>query len=204
MSLAFFISAGAEPLEPGPDTFGTGTAIILYDAPSEAAAEKWAANYARQMLLEVRPDQKLAYLNLLPLRDSIITPTGERKIEWSSFAELTNTMSGTDAYNGEFHQTLGMVVSKERNLQKAEDFDVEKFKQQVPDPGQYNWDPQKSSHYVLHHDTQAVVVEEINLFVAMVRHGHVVMSHAERPKNIQTRVWPGAMKYSESLPLLLS
>ncbi|MGC3992078.1 MAG: hypothetical protein QM796_20770 [Chthoniobacteraceae bacterium] len=197
MPLAFFIYAGTEPIEPGPGAYRTGTEIILYDAPSREAAEKWAQAYVRENLLVPRPDHKLAYLNLLPFQDEILTPTGEKKIEWPSFAEHVNAMREQGGYSPELHSSMGMTLSKDRSPRETERLDLESLKQLVSDFDQYNWDPQKPSYYVLYYDRRAVMVEEVNLFVAMVRHGHAIVNPEDHPKNILITAWPGALKYNE-------
>jgi hypothetical protein len=72
---------------------------------------------------------------------------------------------------------------------------IEEVKSKLPNPEQWNWDPQEWFHYVLYDDREAFIVRAMNMLFAplvFTKHGP---GHGESRVFVQT--WETATAFSE-------
>jgi hypothetical protein len=203
MALVFFVTARTEPVNPGPDKFGSCTRIILYDAPSQKAADRWAKGYVEHLLLDDHPEQKLAKLQVLPVYDRVLTSAGDEKIDWPSFVEHANATNRRDDHSAELGSSLRFSPAKahEPAAPANADNDLEYLKKylkkHIPDAKRFNWNPKKQYYYVLYHDKRAFIVQAINMFLASRPYVRTFTGTPDGEHNVSIITFPGAKSYHE-------
>ena len=200
LALAFFITANTSPIEPGPHRYGSTTSVVLYEAPSQEAAEEWGKSYVERMLLDGHPDQKLTELKVIPLHDSLLTSTGETPIEWPSLVERAKATERYNDRSNEVGSSMVLMLNPKPSppaSTKPEAYDVEAVKKHVPDAAKWNWDETKPCYYLLYRDNDAFVVQSMNMLLA----GSVFVKskggEMEEKQRVLISAWPGAEKYQK-------
>jgi hypothetical protein len=135
VALAFFITARTEPVDPGPDKFGWGTSIVLYDAPSQESAHQWAKAFVHGLLLKGHRELKLTELKVLPVNDRLFTSTGTENIDWPSSVEHASASNDYNDPSLESHDSMMVTAPNAHEPDaSAEANDIEAFKKRVPHP----------------------------------------------------------------------
>jgi hypothetical protein len=198
MTLVFFITVRTEPSNPGQGWFGHCTSIILYDAPSQDAADQWAKAFVEDRLLKRHPEQELSELKVLPIHDRLFTSAGDEKIDWPSFAEHANATDNYSDHSIEFHSSMMFIESNARKptASTETDFtDLESLKKSVRDADRWNWNEKKHFYYVLYHGKRAFIVRAMNMLLAVRPYDKAVMGPPAGDHNVYISTWPGAEQY---------
>jgi hypothetical protein len=200
VGLAFFITARTEPVVPAPDKFGTGTSVILYDAPTKIAADEWAKAFVHRVLLERHPEQKLTELKVIPVYERLQTSTGSQHIDWSTLVrDAAVTNEGRDDFI-ESHWSMIFYPADQSQTATPAGFDPndpELVKRRVPEPDEWNWNPKKQFYYVFYHDARAFIVRSMNVLLASQPYVAAVKGTSEGDHNAAVTVWPGAEQFQK-------
>ena len=187
MSHAFFIKARTEPVDPGADRFGSGTRLVLYDAPSRAAAETWSKGYVQELLLDGHPEQKLSQFNVVSVYERLLTTADDEQIVWPSLVEQAS------ASPAELGSSMMFESASASRLDDSEDDEIERLKKRVPDTKKnYNWNPKKQFYYVLYHAERAFIVRAMNMFLAPRPYIRAFAATPDATHRVRIATWPGA------------
>ena len=169
---AFYISISTEPNPPGEDTFGCGTFAVLRGAPSREAAEGWAEDFARRMILDSRKDQRLAEIRIVPLSDRLLSLSGFEAIDWEQLNLDARKSANDPAHRDCLCSVGGMDLSSvDRTSPLPDGWDrPERLKELLPKEhsDQMNWDESRPGFYIFHDRSKGIVIRAANSFVATI------------------------------------
>jgi hypothetical protein len=193
-SFVFFIKAGTQPVDPESGISGSGTSTILYNAPSQEAAEQWAKEFVGELLLKGHPEQKLTNLQLLPVHERLITPVGDEPIPWHALIEYARLIQRIKP-SVELGSSTRFSAPNLAKTTAPDRYDLKTLKKSIPNSDRYNWDEKKQSYYVLYHENRAFIVRAMNKFLTLPPFIRAVQGSPDGDHSISIRTFPGATGY---------
>lgn len=198
MAAAFFIQGNTKPIDGAGNKFGSAIHIVLYDALSKNAADRWSADFVTERLLRRHPEQRLTRILVTPVHSHLLTSGGETGIDWPSF-----TIEAQGKYNkSEIGSTMSFIVRGGENPGPLALDSLSKWKEsiknRISDPDRFNWDERKKFFYIVYHSHQAYIVEAVNAMLASRIYSCCVRPASAEETRLQVKSWPGSVCWQNS------
>jgi len=172
LALAFYITISAEPIEPGPDKYDSGTRVVLVGVPSQKAAQEWAMDLAKRTVLTEPHQQKLKEIRFLPLSNSLLTLTGRSEIDWSRLSKQVQDIANDRRHKSDISFSGGLFMpSPNDDTTRDKDWDnLKRLRAKAPKEfrDKVNWNELHPAYFICHDQKKAIIVEAVNFLAASI------------------------------------
>jgi hypothetical protein len=195
MASAYFIKGRTEPIDGAKDKFGSITFAVLYEVPSNDAADLWATEFVTERLLRRRPEQRLIETVVAPLHSHLLTASGEFEIDWPLLAvEAKDKFDKNERGCTAGFMAGGPVENDSLALESTTKW-IETVKSRTSNPDRFNWNERKQFLYVAYHSHQAHIVRAMNLIHVHRVYCFCVPASSVEKIRIGIKAWPGAIRW---------
>ena len=172
LALAFYITISAEPIEPGPNKYDSGTRVVLVGVPSRKLAQEWAMDLAKRTVLAEQHQQKLKEIRFLPLSNNLLTLTGRSNIDWSKLSKQVQDIANDRRHESDVSFGGGLFMpSPNAATTHEKDWDsLKRLRAKAPKEFRdtMNWDESHPAYFVCHDREKAIIVEAVNFLAASI------------------------------------
>jgi hypothetical protein len=190
MSHAFYIRGLMKPTKASPTTTAHWSTVVLYAAPVQEAAEKWAFAYMTTLFPPGLPESKIEAVCSIPVHPFLLTSEGTEILDWEKLSGYTETHFRCRRLNS-YRFTPNSGRTSEENYSTF----VSDLKLNRPH-GDDNWDHSKHEYSLYLHRTRAFIVKAINLDAGVWPYIRTVKGTSDGDYTFVSHSWPRVGQYS--------